>query len=51
MRVGCTLLAMTGLMYAVIGGLFVGTGDAALGLTATAIGLGGLVFAKHREGL
>lgn len=48
MRAGCTVLALFGAMYAATG-TFIGPSDVALGLTATAIGLGGLVFAKWRE--
>lgn len=48
MRVGCSLLALIGAMYASTG-LFIGPSDVALGLFALAIGLGGLGFAKWRE--
>ena len=49
MRVGCVVLALLGLMYAVVGGLLVGPGDAALGITATAAGLSGLGWAYWRD--
>lgn len=49
MRVGCSVLALLGAMYAAAG-LLVSTTDVAFGLSAAAIGLGGLGFAKYREG-
>lgn len=49
MRLGCVVLALLGLMYAVVGGLLIGPGDVALGMTATAAGLSGLGWAYWRE--
>lgn len=43
------MLALLGLMYAVVGGLLIGPGDVALGMTATAAGLSGLGWAYWRE--
>jgi len=48
MRVGCTVLALLGAMYAATG-VFIGPADMAAGLAATAAGLGGLAYAKWRE--
>lgn len=48
MRVGCTVLALLGAMYAAAG-LLVSATDVALGLSATAIGAAGLGFAKYQE--
>ena len=50
MRVGCTVIALLGVMYAAAG-LFSGPSDVVAGLAATAAGLGGLGFAKWRDQL
>ena len=48
-RVGCTVLALLGAMYAAAG-LLSSPADVATGLAAVVIGVGGLGWARYREG-